>query len=48
MAGRMNVLRSVLTGLTVAGGAPREKVSTLRIVFGKLRLALALAPVVVS
>ena len=48
MAGRMNVLRSVLTGVTAAAAASREKVATLRIVFWELRLALALGPVIMS
>ena len=48
MAGRVNVLRSVLTGITVAAAASSEKVATLRIVLWKLRLALALTPGVVG
>ena len=42
LAGRMNVLRSVLAGVTGAPAGSSEKVATLRVVFRKLRLALAL------
>ena len=50
LAGRMNVLRSVLAGVTGAPAGSSEKVATLRVVFRKLRLALALAlaPVIMS